>query len=219
MISRRGVVLGGLSLAGLAAYQGASSAATPTEGASQFVKWLAEQAIAALRAPGMSLEQRETVFRNLLRQGFDLPFLGRFVLGRHWRTATPEQRNDFQQVFEEYILSTYSYRLGGYAGESFTVLSARAAGSKDAMVSTRIARPSGPPVKADWRPSGPPVKADWRVRVINGQYKIIDIMVEGVSMAVTQRCEFASVIKRNGFEGLLTALQARVDRFPAASGQ
>ena len=208
MISRRGVVLGGLTLAGLAAYQGASSAATPTEGASQFVKWLAEQAIAALRAPGMSLEQRETVFRNLLRQGFDLPFLGRFVLGRHWRTATPEQRDDFQQVFEEYILSTYSYRLGGYAGESFTVLSARAAGSKDAMVSTRIARPSGPPVKADWR-----------VRVINGQYKIIDIMVEGVSMAVTQRSEFASVIKRNGFEGLLTALQARVDRFPAASGQ
>ena len=208
MISRRGVVLGGLTLAGLAAYQGASSAATPTEGASQFVKWLAEQAIAALRAPGMSLEQRETVFRNLLRQGFDLPFLGRFVLGRHWRTATPEQRDDFQQVFEEYILSTYSYRLGGYAGESFTVLSARAAGSKDAMVSTRIARPSGPPVKADWR-----------VRVINGQYKIIDIMVVGVSMAVTQRSEFASVIKRNGFEGLLTALQARVDRFPAASGQ
>lgn len=208
MISRRGVVLGGLFLAGLAAYQGTSSAATPLEGASQFVKWLAEQAIAALRAPGRSLEQRETVFRNLLRQGFDLPFLGRFVLGRHWRTATPEQRNDFQQVFEEYILSTYSYRLGGYAGETFTVLSARAAGSKDTMVSTRIARPSGPPVKADWR-----------VRVIAGQYKIIDIMVEGVSMAVTQRSEFASVIKRNGFEGLLTALRARVDRFPAASGQ
>ena len=208
MISRRGVVLGGLSLAGIAAYQGAISAATSTEGASQFVKWLAEQAIATLRAPGMSLEQRETVFRNLLRQGFDLPFLGRFVLGRHWRTATPEQRNDFQQVFEEYILRTYSYRLGGYAGESFTVLSARAAGTKDVMVSTRIARPSGPPVKADWR-----------VRVIADQYKIIDIMVAGVSMAVTQRSEFASVIKRNGLQGLLTALRARVDRFPAASGQ
>lgn len=201
-------MLGGLAVAGLAAHPGSAWAATPLDGASQFVKWLAEKAISTLRAPGMSLAQRETDFRNLLRQGFDLPFLGRFVLGRHWRTVTPEQRNDFQQVFEEYILQTYSYRLGGYSGESFTVLSARAAGSKDAMVSTRIERPAGPPVKADWR-----------VRVIADQYKIIDIMVEGVSMAVTQRSEFASVIKRNGFQGLLAALRARVDRFPVAGAK
>lgn len=205
MICRRHVVLGGLALAGAIAWQGVTLAATPPQGAAQFVNWLADRAIETLRAPGASLEQREAVLRNLLRQGFDLKLIGRFVLGRHWRTATPDQRNDFQQLFEEHVLKTYSYRLGGYASEAFTVISARPAGSKDAMVRTRIDRPSGPPIIADWR-----------IRATNDQYKVIDVMVEGVSMALTQRAEFAAVIKNSGFEGLLAALRARVQKFPAA---
>ncbi len=206
MISRREVGLGCLALVGALAWRRVALAATSPEGAAQFVQWLAGQAIAMLRAPGGSLEKREAAFRNLLRQGFDLGLIGRFALGRHWRTATPEQRNDFQGLFEEYILKIYSRRLGGYAGETFKVITARPAGSKDAMVRTLIARPSGPPIKADWR-----------VRASGDQYKIIDVMVEGVSMAVTQRSEFGAVIKNGGFEGLLAALRARVQKFPAAA--
>ncbi len=88
----------------------------------------------------------------------------------------------------------------------FTVISARPAGSKDVVVRTRIERPSGPPIKADWR-----------VRVIKDEYKIIDVTVEGVSMAITQRSEFAAVIKSSGFEGLLVALRARVEKFSAVA--
>lgn len=205
MLSRRQVAVAGLAATAVAVARRAGLAATPPDGAAQFVQWLSGQAIALLRQPGTPIDKRELVFRNLLRQGFDLPLIGRFVLGQHYRTATPEQRADFQRLFEEYILSTYSSRLGGYAGETFQVISARPAGSKDAMVRTRIERPSGPPIQADWR-----------VRANGNQYKIIDVMVEGVSMAVTQRSEFASVIKNSGFEGLLAALRARVQKFPAA---
>lgn len=203
---RRRLTVGVGALAAAIVWHGVSLAATSPDGAGQYVKWLADQAISTLQASSGSLEQRETRFRDLLREGFDIKFIGRFVLGRHWRPATPQQRDDFQRLFEQYIIKTYSYRLGGYSGESFNVISARPAGKKDAMVRTRIDRPAGPPIKADWR-----------VRAIEDQYKIIDITVEGVSMALTQRTEFAAVIKSSGFEGLLAALRARVEKFSAAA--
>ena len=205
MILRRHLLFGGLAMLAVATWPGATLAETPPDGARKFVKWLADQAIRILRAPGATLEQREAIFRRLLRQGFDLKLIGRFVLGRHWRTATPEQRNDFQLLFEEYLVTIYSNRLGGFSGEIFTVVSVRSAGQRDAVVRTRINRPSGRPITADWR-----------VRATNNRFKVIDVVVAGVSMAVAKRSEVAAVIKNSGFEGLLAAMRARVQKFPAA---
>ena len=172
-------------------------AAVQPGGASQFIRQLGDQAIAALRAPDTSLEAREAQIRNLLSEGFDLPFIGRFVLGRYWEQATPEQRRDYLQLFSEYVLKTYSARLDSYAGETMTILSERPAGTKDIVVSTRIERPSGPPIEADWR-----------VRTSGERYRIIDVMVAGVSMVVTQRSEFAAVIRRHRLQGLIEVLRA-----------
>ncbi len=186
---------------------GADSAGhASVNGAAQFINQLGNQAIEALRAPGLTLEQRESHFRSLLAQGFDLRFIGRFVLGKYWRMATPEQQNDYLALFGEYVLQTYSARLGGYAGESMTVVDARQATDKDVVVRTNIDRPSGPPIIAEWR-----------VRTTDGRFRIIDVAVEGISMAVTQRAEFAAVVQRDGIDGLLTILRARTTKRPAAA--
>ncbi len=174
--------------------------------AAQFIDQLGNQAIQTLRATNLTLDQREAQFRSLLSQGFDLRFIGRFVLGRYWRGATPDQQNDYIVLYGEYLVQTYAARLGGYSGETLTVIGARAANDKDFIVSTHLARPSGPAIAADWR-----------VRVIDGQYRIIDIMVEGISMAITQRSEFASVVKRDGIDGLLTILRARTTKITATA--
>lgn len=174
------------------------------DGAIQFMQWLAGQAISVLRTTSGSLEQREAALRRLLAQGFDIDFIARFALGRHWRGASREQQRDYLDLFSEYTLATYSRRLGGYAGESFEVGGARVTGKRDIVVSTRIQRPGGSPIHAEWR-----------IRVIDNHYKIIDVAVEGISMAVTQRAEFAAVVKRHGVDGLLQALRARTDIFPA----
>jgi len=173
--------------------------------ASQFIHTLGDDAIRTLRTPGIALEERESRFRKLLSQGFDMPFIARFVLGQYWRGATPEQQSEYVQVFTEYVLQVYSARLGGYAGETLTVVSERAAGEKDVVVNTRIERPSGPPLEAQWR-----------VRGANGTPHIIDVMVAGVSMVVTQRDEFASVLQRQNVTGLIEMLRARTDKLPAA---
>ncbi len=174
--------------------------------AALFIDQLGNQAIQTLRATNLTLDQREARFRGLLSQGFDLHFIGRFVLGRYWRRATPDQQSDYIALYGEYLLQTYSARLGGYTDESFTVIGARQVNDKDVVVSTRLVRPSGPEIAADWR-----------VRVIDGQFRIIDIMVEGISMAITQRSEFASVVQRDGIDGLLTLLRARTTKITATT--
>lgn len=206
-IDRRELLVGGVALMLWPAGVAAQASDVEIAAAQEFLDGLAREAIDLLQQQnGVSLEQREKRFRQLLAEGFEMPFIARFVLGRHWRTATPEQQQDYLRVFTEYVLKTYSRRLGGYAGERFAITGARTAGKQDVLVQTRIERPSAPPIMADWR-----------IRRFDGEPKIIDIMVEGVSMAVTQRSEFAAVINRNGFEGLLQALRARTQRLPATA--
>ena len=184
----------------------AGTARAAVEDAVIFINQLGNQAIKTLRATDLTLDQRESRFRSLLNRGFDLDFIGRFVLGRYWRVATADQKSDYIALYGEYLLQTYSARLGGYTDESFSVIGARRANDKDIVVSTRLVRPSGMEIAADWR-----------VRMFDGQYRIIDIMVEGISMAVTQRSEFAAVVQRDGIEGLLAILRARTTMYSATA--
>ncbi len=184
----------------------AGTARATVNDAAYFISQLGNQAINTLRATNLTLDQREARFRGLLSQSFDLRFIGRFVLGRYWRDATPDQQNDYIALYGEFLLQTYSARLGGYSGETLTVTGARQANDKDIVVSTVLARPSGPPIAADWR-----------VRTSGGRYRIIDIMIEGISMAITQRSEFASVVRRDGIDGLLTVLRARTTKISATA--
>jgi len=207
--SRREIIRGGLVAGATLAVPGlllAAASPRAVEGAADFIQDLAGRAIGILQSRDGKIEAREAQFRDLLSNGFDMPFIARFVLGKYWRKATPQERADYQALFTEFILQSYSRRMGGYSGETFTVAGARAAGKRDVLVRTRIARTGGPAVKADWR-----------VRPKGGQYRIIDIMVEGVSMAVTQRSEFSAVMRRRGMQGLLQILRARTEIFGVAS--
>ena len=204
----RRLILAILVTAAMAASAQTATPSAPPATASVFIRDLGDQAIRILQTLDLTLDQREAHFRNILRESFDLDFIGRFVLGNHWRQASVDQQSDYLELFGEYVLRTYSSRLGGYAGETLTILVEQPAGSKDVVVRTRIDRPSAPPINADWR-----------VRVTGQRFHIIDIMVEGVSMVLTQRQEFTSLIQRNGVEGLLAMLRARVDKLPATASR
>lgn len=181
---------------------GPESAASEPRTASEFIGGLAERALATMQRSDTTPELRTGTFRTIFQEGFDIPFIGRFVLGRYWRVATEEQRAEYLAAFSEYIVQTYSQRLGVYAGERFEVRGERPVGDGDILVETRIVRPTAQAVPADWRVR----------RGEDGRFRVIDVLVEGVSMAVTQRSEFASVAQRNGVDGLIEMLQARVGR-------
>jgi phospholipid transport system substrate-binding protein len=141
-------------------------------------------------------------FRQLFSEDFDVPGIARFVLGRYWRVATEPQQQEFVKLFADYIALAYSNRLAEYSGETLHVTGSRPA-PEGSVVSSEIVRPNG----------APPAKVDWVLTPHNGAYKISDVVVEGVSMAVTQRSEFASVIQRNGgqVQGLITALRQKIE--------
>jgi len=187
----------------LGLYGGAAQATTP-EGASKFIDNLSSKAFKTLSADGTSLESKEKGVRNLLSDNFDLPLIGRYVLGSAWRKATPDQRSTYQSLFKEYILRSYSRRFGGYSGQKFSVTGAKPIGKKDILVSTQISRPSGPPILAGWR-----------VRAKGASHRILDVVVSGVSMVVTQRSEFRAVIRKQGVDGLIETLRLQVTKFSA----
>src|SRR5215471_11646266 len=93
--------------------------------------------------------QRVARFHELFRQDFDVPGIARFVLGRYWKTATPEQQDEFTKLFEDYIAIVYSSQLSAYSGETLKVTGSRA-DPEGAIVASEIIRPSAPPVKVEW---------------------------------------------------------------------
>jgi len=177
--------------------------------AAGFITDLGQRTVQILAAK-IPESERETRFRAIFEEGFDVPAISRFVLGQYWRTASEAQRQDFVALFEAYVVHAYAVRFNEYAGQQLQVIAARAEGDDSSLVQSRIAQPSG----------APPLKVDWRVGKTAKGYKINDVVVEGVSMAVTQRQEFASIIQRNGgqIDALLKLLREKAGQSAEAKG-
>lgn len=177
------------------------AAGTGDEGAraSKFIESLADKAIAALTEESVSREKRVVRFRALLNEHFAVETIGRWVLGRYWNQATEPERKEYLALFEDLIVTTYVDRFKSYSGEKLTVTSTIPVTGGDLLVNSQITRPAG----------GEPLEVGWRVRGRDGHFKIVDVVVAGVSMGQTQRSEFSSVIRRNGgdVEGLLAKLR------------
>ncbi len=173
--------------------------ASATDDARAFIEDLSGSAIAVLGDETLADEARLEALSALFSRGFDTTSIGIFALGRHWRRATRAQLREYIGLFDKYIVATYSARLRKYGGENLAIRSARKTAG-DVVVLTEIARARGPKVRVDWR-----------VRQTEDGLKIIDVVVEGVSMALTQRDEFTAVLRKNGgkIEGLLMALRKR----------
>ena len=153
------------------------------------------------------LTERLTRFRQLFQADFDGPGIARFVLGRYWRTASEQEQQEYMKLFEDYVIFVYGTRLSHFNGETFKVRGSRTDES-GTVVSTDIISPSGEP----------PIKVDWRLVADRGAFKINDVIIEGISMMVTQRSEFASVIQRHGGQvgGLLALMREKTNTASAA---
>ncbi|NCO03909.1 MAG: ABC transporter substrate-binding protein [Alphaproteobacteria bacterium] len=166
--------------------------------AEAFITKMGDKAVGFLSDKSMSSEQKRKEFQKLLKDHFDMDTLGKFALGSHWRTATPAQQREYLKLFEKLIVDVYSKRFDDYQGQRFEVKSSQPTGKQDSLVRSEIVPTSGPKVKVDWR-----------VRNSNGTLQIIDVVIEGVSMSLTQRSDFSSVIQRGGgnVEALLEHLR------------
>ena len=167
--------------------------------ASRVVAGLAERAIPVLTRSEIPEAERERQFRGLLREGFQLDQIARLVLGRYWGQASPAEQTEFVRLLEEYLVQLYASRFADFQNVRLQV-----EGSRDDQGGTLVR-------SILVRPQGPPVPIDWRVEQDRGRFVVTDLVVEGVSMVITQRSEFASVIRQRGgqVEGLLQMLRQK----------
>ncbi len=168
--------------------------------ARNFLASLSERAIHVAQDKAAPRDDRETRIRAILREGFDLKVLARLVLGKHWRKLDKAQRKEFVGVFEDAMVQQTLTIFGRYTGQTFDIVKVGADRTNPRLIAilTNVARSNGALAKVNWR-----------IRKDGEDYKIVDIVAEGVSMALTLRQEYSAVIERSGgkVEGLIKELR------------
>ena len=187
------------------------SNAISEEKAHEFVTGLGNEAIQILTLPVEDLEARVSGFRNLLHERFDLRRISLAVLGRSARKADKKQLSRFQNALEEHIVRVYTSQLGAYKNQVFTINKVIEKENGDAFVYTAIEQGDVPSISIDWR-----------LRERDGEPRVIDIAVEGVSLLATKRADFKALISEGGIDGLINTLE-ELNKIPnpevAGSGQ
>jgi phospholipid transport system substrate-binding protein len=169
-------------------------------GAEAFIADAADRTLAILNAPDADDAQRLAGMNRLLFELADLPLIARLVLGRHWRTASEQQRAAYLDAFRAYAVDSLAHRfarLGG--GVSYRLLGRCVADGNDALVPIEVTLPNRPD----------PVRIEWRVRQRDSVYRLIDVAVEGVSLVVSNSSEFDSVVNRQGLDALIAQIQGK----------
>jgi len=193
-----------LTLVALGPLAAPAVAATSPDEAAKFVAALAAEATALEKGGQVPDEKRLDAFEALLRRGFAVELIGRYVLGDAWSTAAASARDEYVRLLATWLLESRVLRLGGDARAGFRIVGSAPAAANDALVVTELVRAHGPPLEVGWR-----------VRAIDGELKIVDLLVERVSLSITARQAFRPVVKREGLDALIRELKARVDRLEA----
>jgi len=163
--------------------------ATSAPDAGAFLSQLADRAVDELTEPGIAEAEKERRFRTLVGEGFDIPAIGRFVVGKYWRRADPAAQDQFIQAFEDMMVWRFLPLFADYSSEELQIGLVRQLGDDPHTfsVASKLARPDEEPIRIDWR-----------IRKAEGRYSIFDIVAEGVSIGVTLRSEYSSFLKQNG---------------------
>ena len=144
-------------------------------------------------------DRAEAIVEEILGPHVDFERIGRGILGRHWRDATPDQRERFMAAFQGLLLRTYAAALIDYTDVRITYLPTRATQDADrTVVRTRVSHGTRPPVQVDYR-----------MHREEGNWKVYDVIGEGVSAVVTFRGTFGPEVKRLGMDGLIDSLSSK----------
>jgi phospholipid transport system substrate-binding protein len=149
--------------------------------------------------------QKHAAFQQLVYANVDVDGVARFVLGRFWRVATPEQQQAYMQTFRQLLVYAVTGQTSSFQGATFTVGPA-------------TQQPVGIVVATTVNvPGKPPAVVQWVVAMMDGQPKIIDILAEGTSLRLTERNDYAGVISQHGgdVQPLIDAMRNQLARFQA----
>lgn len=167
--------------------------------AEAFMSTMGATVINILTDKSISDQERAEKFQQILDTSFNVKAAGKFVLGRYWKQASAEEKQQFLQLFKETTVASYATRFKEYTSEKFEVTGSRREADGGVTVLSRIVRSKGPEIAIDWKTFEK-----------NGEMRIYDVVLEGISMSVTLRSEYAAVIQQGG--GNIQALNAALEK-------
>lgn len=176
------------------------SAASASEGAA-VVNRLHDSLLSVMKeAEVLGYEGRYRRLDPVVRSTYDLPYVARLTLGKHWRTLTEQDRAMFVAAFSRLSISTYARQFNGYSGEQFRTVSEESFQRGGLLVETVLVKSNGNRVHLNYL-----------LRGTNGRWRVVNVIAEGVSDLALKRSQYTSVIRREGFPELLRRIEAKID--------
>lgn len=155
--------------------------------AKTFIQSMGDDVISYISDSNKTSEEKRQKLQEVLNKNFDLNTISRFAIGHYWNDLNDLQKAQYKKLYEEKIVSVYADKFSNYSGQTFATSDARKTGSSDYTIDSKITTTEGTEIPVSWQ-----------LRNKGGDFKIIDVAIEGVSMIVTQKSDFSSAIQRNG---------------------
>lgn len=138
----------------------------------------------------------------VIRSSFDLPSIARVAVGRYWESFNDEQKAKFVETFTKLSIATYAWNFDAYSGERFKVISEKEQSGGQILVRTEL-------TKSD----GGKVQLDYILHRVNNQWRIINVIADGVSDLALKRADYSNFLKNKGFEALLSKLNEKIAQY------
>jgi phospholipid transport system substrate-binding protein len=188
-------------------------AAVDNSGPSQLIESSANILLSGIDERRAEFRKDPTGLYELVEQtllpNFDTPYAAQLVLGQHWRSATPEQRDRFVKAFYQSLLYTYGDAMVDFSGDRLRVLPTKVTDADTkATVRTEIKRSNGTKVPVSYS-----------MRKVDGTWKAWDVVIEGISYVKSYREDYGAEVAQKGLDSVITRLEAKAQSAKAAKGK
>lgn len=167
--------------------------------AEAFANELGHKALAVITDTSLSKLEKRSQLEVLFEQNVDIDWIGRFVLGRYWRGASDQQKQDYLAHYKTFLIKHYTSNLTEFTDANFVVTKVEPEERGGNVVTMRLKRPKSEDTIVSYTVR----------KKASGELGVYDIVVEGVSMITTQRSEFSSVASQKGLDYLIAQLAER----------
>jgi phospholipid transport system substrate-binding protein len=163
------------------------------------IRKLTDAVIAVLEQKNLPADARVTMIRDIIYDYADFATISRLVMARNWRTLDTNQQEHFVEEFKKYLSVSYGKNVDSYNNEKAELVGDRDEGRGDWTVQTKNRRPGG----------GGDVLVEYRLRQKNGEWKVIDVLVEQISLVSNYRSQFQVIFTNGGIEHLFEVLREK----------
>jgi len=196
MTNRRNLLLAGLAVVACLALPVRHAGAVAAGGGADTVRSFYSTLLDTMRnGARLGAQGRYAKLAPAIAQSFDIPLMTRLAVGPEWSTLTQPQQAQVTQAFQRYVAAVYAERFDSYAGEQLKVTGEEASPGGTVILSQIV--------KSD----GDPVRVNYLMRQNGGAWQIADVYLNGtISELATRRSEFGAILKTQGINGLIQAL-------------